>query len=32
MLPYDVMLTPGDLTCFGNDPDSSMSWWHGDNV
>ena len=21
VLPYDVMLTPGDPTCFGNDPD-----------
>ena len=31
-LPYDVMLTPGDPTCFGNDPDLLMSWWYGDNV
>ncbi len=31
-LPFDVMLTPGDPTCFGNDPDLLMSWWYGDNV
>ena len=29
---FDVMLTPGDPTCFGNDPDLLMSWWYGDNV
>lgn len=32
VLPYDVCLTPGDPTCFGNDPDLLMSWWYGDNV
>ncbi len=32
ILPYDVMLTPGDPTCFGNDPDLLMTWWYGDNV
>ena len=32
VLDYDVMLTPGDPTCFGNDPDLLMSWWYGDNV
>ena len=26
------MLTPGDPTCFGNDPDLLMNWWYGDNV
>ena len=31
-LAYDVMLTPGDPTCFGNDPDLLMSWWNGDNI
>ena len=31
-LAYDVMLTPGDPTCFGNDPDLLMSWWYGDNI
>lgn len=32
VLPYDVMLTPGDPSCFGNDPDLLMSWWYGDNI
>ena len=32
VLPYDVMLTPGDPTCFGNDPDLLMNWWYGDNI
>ena len=32
ILPFDVMLTPGDPTCFGNDPDLLMNWWYGDNV
>ena len=31
-LPFDVVLSPGDPTCFGNDPDLIMSWWYGDNV
>ncbi len=32
ILPYDVMLTSGDPSCFGNDPDLLMTWWYGDNV
>ncbi len=32
ILPYDVMLTPGDPSCFGNDPDLLMSWWYADNI
>lgn len=32
VLPYDVLLTPGDPSCFGNDPDLLMTWWYGDNV
>ena len=32
VLPFDVILTPGDPSCFGNDPDLLMSWWYGDNV
>lgn len=32
VLSYDVMLTPGDPSCFGNDPDLLMTWWYGDNV
>ncbi len=31
-LPYDVMLTPGDPTCFSKDPDILFKWWYGDNV
>ncbi len=31
-LPFDVILTPGDPSCFGNDPDLLMTWWYGDNV
>jgi peptide/nickel transport system substrate-binding protein len=29
---FDFMLTPGDPTCYGDDPDLLMSWWYGDNV
>lgn len=29
---YDILLTPGDPSCFGNDPDLWMSWWYGDNI
>ncbi len=32
VLPYDVMLTPGDPTCFGKDADMLLKWWYGDNV
>lgn len=32
ILPFDVILTPGDPTCFGLDPDLLLSWWYGDNV
>ncbi len=32
VLPYDVILSPGDPSCFGNDPDLLMTWWYGDNV
>ena len=31
-LPFDVVLSPGDPSCYGNDPDLIMSWWYGDNV
>ena len=31
-LPFDVMLTPGDPTCFGKDADMLLKWWYGDNV
>lgn len=32
LLPFDMVLSPGDPSCFGNDPDLIMSWWYGDNV
>ena len=32
VLEYDAMLTGGDPTCFGNDPDLLMTWWYGDNL
>ncbi|WP_302964696.1 ABC transporter substrate-binding protein [uncultured Adlercreutzia sp.] len=32
LLPFDVVLSPGDPSCFGNDPDLIMSWWYGDNT
>lgn len=31
-LPFDVVLSPGDPSCFGNDADLIISWWYGDNV
>ncbi len=27
-LPFDVMLSPGDPSCFGNDTDLLLSWWY----
>lgn len=30
--PFDVVLSPGDPSCFGNDADLIISWWYGDNV
>lgn len=32
VLPFDVVLTSGDPTCFGNDPDLLLTWWYGDNA
>ena len=29
---YDVLLTPGDPSCFGKDPDLLLTWWYGDNI
>ena len=29
---YDILLAPGDPSCFGADPDLLLSWWYGDNV
>ncbi|MDO5329466.1 MAG: ABC transporter substrate-binding protein [Coriobacteriia bacterium] len=30
--PFDVIMTPGDPSCFGDDADLLMSWWYGDNT
>lgn len=27
-LPFDVILSPGDPSCFGNDTDLLLSWWY----
>lgn len=32
LLPFDVVLSPGDPSCFGNNADLIISWWYGDNV
>lgn len=32
LLPFDVVLSPGDPSCFGNDADLIISWWYGDNA
>ena len=32
LLPFDVVLSPGGPSCFGNDADLIISWWYGDNV
>ena len=32
LLPFDVVLSPGDPSCFGNDADLIISWWYSDNV
>lgn len=32
LLTFDVVLSPGDPSCFGNDADLIISWWYGDNV
>ena len=29
---YDLLLAPGDPSCFGADPDLLMNWWYGNNV
>jgi peptide/nickel transport system substrate-binding protein len=29
---YDLLLAPGDPSCFGADPDLLMNWWFGDNL
>lgn len=29
---YDLLLAPGDPSCFGADPDLLMNWWYGSGV
>ena len=29
---YDILLAPGDPSCFGADPDLLMNWWFGDGI
>lgn len=29
---YDLLLAPGDPSCFGADTDLLLNWWFGDNV
>lgn len=29
---YDLLLAPGDPSCFGADPDLLLNWWYGDSV
>ncbi len=30
--PKDILLAPGDPSCFGADVDLLLNWWYGDNV
>ena len=32
LLPFDVVLSPGDPSCFGNDADLIISWWYGNDL
>ena len=29
---YDLLLAPGDPSCFGADPDLVLRWWYGNDV
>ena len=29
---WDILIAPGDPSCFGGDPDLLLNWWFGDNV
>ena len=29
---FDILIAPGDPSCFGADPDLLLNWWFGDNV
>ena len=29
---WDILIAPGDPSCFGGDTDLLLNWWFGDNV
>ena len=29
---WDMLLAPGDPSCFGGDTDLLLNWWYGDNI
>ena len=29
---WDILIAPGDPSCFGGDPDLLLNWWFGDNI
>ena len=29
---FDILIAPGDPSCFGADPDLLLNWWFGDNT
>ena len=29
---WDILIAPGDPSCFGGDTDLLLNWWYGDNV
>ena len=29
---FDILIAPGDPSCWGADPDLLLNWWYGDNV
>ncbi|MDO4290060.1 MAG: ABC transporter substrate-binding protein [Eggerthellaceae bacterium] len=32
ILPFDVFLAPGDVSCFGTNADVHLSWFYGENT
>ena len=29
---WDILIAPGDPSCFGGDTDLLLNWWYGDNI
>jgi hypothetical protein len=29
---WDILIRPGDPSCFGGDTDLLLNWWFGDNI